>query len=349
MTLPTLFSAPRAFGGCNRVCASARRRLLGNCLAIFCFASTATAIGQPVIQPGAPGEPSTTLTAEQAIAVANTSHSPSDVRFMQDMIPHHQQALVMAELAPARTNSPDILEIAGRIDASQNDEIAFMTQWLKQRGEDTARSSDTHAHETMRGMASPEQIQDLTDASGSDFDRQFLTLMIAHHEGAIEMVEELMDQPGSAYDPVLFEFTTDITKDQSKEIESMHELLISLSDDPRAHLAAGFHDAGEAIWNLRKVAVLTKPAGFYDPANPAELPPERFLEPEPDGETSASGVSSESADADETHHGHEITNDPQEAPSSSHHEQSGEEPATTEEEEEEDSNDAMRASNYSHN
>ena len=306
-------------------------------IGLWLISVSAHAATPPIVFPGAPGEDSSLLSPEAAIAVANTSYTPSDVLFMQDMIPHHQQALVMAELAPARTNSPDILEIAGRIDASQNDEIAFMTQWLTQRREDTARSSDAHAHETMRGMASPEQIQDLTDASGSDFDRQFLTLMIAHHEGAIEMVEELMDQPGSAYDPVLFEFTTDITKDQSKEIESMHELLIGLSDDPRAHLAAGLHDAGEAIWNLHKVAVLTKPAGFYDPANPAELPPERFLEPEPDDETAASGLSNESADADETHHGHEITNDPQEAPSSSHHEQSGEEPATTEEEEEEDS------------
>ena len=86
-----------------------------------------------------------------------------------------------------------------------------------------------------------------------------------------------MEQPGSAYDPTLFEFTTDVTNDQSKEIELMHGMLLSLSDDPRASLAAGLYDAEEALWNLRKVAVLTKPPGFYDPANPAELPPERFL------------------------------------------------------------------------
>jgi hypothetical protein len=76
---------------------------------------------------------------------------------------------------------------------------------------------------------------------------------------------------------MLFEFTNDVTNDQSKEIERMHEVLLGLSDDPRARLAPGFDDAEEAIWNLRKVAVLKKPAGFYDPANPAELPPERFL------------------------------------------------------------------------
>jgi uncharacterized protein (DUF305 family) len=352
MALRKILFSPRTTGPCKHGCAVAHRRSASVFLAALCITFASTAFVQPVIQPGAPGQASRTLSAEQAIAVANTSYTPSDVQFMQDMIPHHQQALVMAELAPARTNSLEILEIAGRIDASQNDEIAFMTQWLNQRGEDAVRSSDTHTHETMRGMATPAQIQELTDASGSDFDRQFLSLMIAHHEGAIEMVEELMDQPGSAYDPVLFEFTTDITKDQSKEIESMHEILIGLSDDPRAHLAAGFHDAGEAIWNLRKVAVLTKPAGFYDPANPAELPPERFLEQSTDAETSPADQSDQSVNTDEAHHGHTVNGDPkdaqtthtatsdaQEALSPSHHDQISGESVATEEEEDDSKSD----------
>ena len=76
------------------------------------------------------------------------------------------------------------------------------------------------------------------------------------------MVETLMEQPGAAYDPTLFEFTTDIVNDQEKEIERMHGLLVGLSEDPRAHLAAGLYDAEEAIWHLEKVAVLTKPAGI---------------------------------------------------------------------------------------
>ena len=231
----------------------------------------------PIVQPGAPGEASRLLTAEQAIEVADTSYTVNDVRFMQDMIPHHQQALTMSQLAPARTNSNEILEISGRIEASQGDEVEFMEQWLTQRGEATERSGSHADHHDMRGMASPEQLAALSASSGVGFDRQFLTLMIAHHEGAIEMVEALMEQPGSAYDPTLFEFTNDVTNDQSKEIERMHELLLTLSDDPRAHLAAGLYDAEEAIWNLRKVAVLPRPAGFYDPANPADLPPERFL------------------------------------------------------------------------
>ena len=237
----------------------------------------ALATSSPIIQPGAPGETPRELSAEQAVEIANTSYTPGDAQFMRDMIPHHQQALEMSQLAPNRTNSPEILEIAGRIEAAQSDEVAFMTQWLTSRGEPLRRSEDHHEHHTMRGMATPEQMENLAGASATDFDRQFLRLMITHHEGALHMVEDLMEQPGAAYDPMLFEFTNDVTNDQSKEIERMHEVLLGLSDDPRARLAPGFDDAEEAIWNLRKVAVLKKPAGFYDPANPAELPPERFL------------------------------------------------------------------------
>ena len=231
----------------------------------------------PIVQPGAPGELPRELSAQEAIDVADTRYTASDAQFMRDMIPHHQQALAMSRLAPDRTNSPELLEIAGKIDAAQGDEIAFMEQWLTSRGESIDRSHAHGDHHTMKGMATEEQMAALAAASGVVFDRQFLSLMIAHHEGAIDMVEALMEQPGSAYDPTLFEFTTDVTNDQSKEIELMHGLLLSLSDDPRADLAAGLYDAEEAIWNLRKVAVLTKPPGFYDPANPAELPPERFL------------------------------------------------------------------------
>ena len=231
----------------------------------------------PIVQPGAPGELPRELSAEEAIEVADTRYTASDAQFMRGMIPHHQQALEMSRLAPDRTNSPELLEIAGKIEAAQGDEIAFMEQWLTSRGESIDQSYAHTGHHTMKGMATEAQMASLAAASGVEFDRQFLSLMIAHHEGAIDMVEALMEQPGSAYDPTLFEFTTDVSNDQSKEIDLMHGLLLDLSDDPRASLAAGLYDAEEAIWNLRKVAVLTKPQGFYDPANPAELPPERFL------------------------------------------------------------------------
>ncbi|MFW6087680.1 MAG: DUF305 domain-containing protein, partial [Myxococcota bacterium] len=235
----------------------------------------------PIIQPGAPGEPVRELGADEAIEIADTSYTPDDVRFMQDMIPHHHQALEMAALVADRTNTPELVDVAGRIEASQQDEIELMQGWLRERGE---RVPDPTAHEAMHtghemaGMATPEQMAELAAAQDTAFDRLFLELMIAHHEGAVTMVEELLDQPGSAYDPVLFEFTTDVVNDQSAEIERMNALLATLSDDPRAALAPGFDDAGQAISNLELVASLPKPPGFFDPENPANLPPERVAE-----------------------------------------------------------------------
>ena len=229
----------------------------------------------PIIQPGTPGDPARELSAEEAARIADTSFSPADARFMQDMIPHHQQAIVMADLVAERTNRPELIDVAGRIHASQGDEIEFMQQWLRERGERVSDPNQPHAMHTshqMAGMATPEQLTSLEASAGTDFDRMFLTLMIAHHEGAVKMVEELLDQPGSAYDPVLFEFTSDVTNDQTAEIERMNALLASLSDDPRVGLQPGITDAGEAILNLQLVASLPKPPGFVDPNNPAEIP-----------------------------------------------------------------------------
>ena len=231
----------------------------------------------PIIQPGPPGDPARELSAEEAIEIADTSYSPADAQFMQDMIPHHHQALEMAELVADRTNRQELIDAAGRIDASQQDEIEFMQQWLRERGEPVPDPTDhdaMHTDHRMAGMATPQQMADLAAAQGAGFDRTFLQLMIAHHEGAVTMVEELQDQPGAAYDPVLFEFTNDVSNDQAAEIERMSVLLVGLSDDPRAALSAGFDDAGEALMGLELVGSLPKPPGFYDPQNPAELPPE---------------------------------------------------------------------------
>ncbi|HEX2139534.1 MAG TPA: DUF305 domain-containing protein [Woeseiaceae bacterium] len=238
--------------------------------------SVTVAADAPIVHPGAPGESSRSLSAEEAVAIAKTGYSPADVRFMQDMIPHHYQAVQMAALVADRTNAPALIEVAGRIDASQEDEIAFMQQWLRARGQrvpEPAANESMHTDHLTAGMATPEQLGELERLEGSAFDRLFLELMIAHHEGAVRMVEELLEQPGTAYDPVLFEFTTEVTNDQTAEIERMHALLLGLSSDPRAGLAAGLHDAGQAMMNMELLVSLPKPAGFYDPDNPAELPP----------------------------------------------------------------------------
>jgi uncharacterized protein (DUF305 family) len=237
--------------------------------------AAAAAAQAPIVQPGAPGEPTRELTAEEATEIAVTGYSPADVLFMQDMIPHHHQAIVMAEMVAERTNRPAIIDLAGRINTSQADEIAFMQQWLAERGErvpDPTAHDAMHTSHTMAGMASPEQLAQLANSRSTGFDRLFLQLMIPHHDGAVKMVKELLEQPGAAYDPVLYEFTSDITNDQAAEIERMNALLIGLSDDPRANLRAGFGDAGEAILNMELVVTLPKPAGFFDPDNPLEAP-----------------------------------------------------------------------------
>ena len=247
------------------------------CLALALSVQVSVVMAKsPIVHPGAPGEPARNLSAEEASKIANTSFSPADVRFMQDMIPHHHQALEMAKLAPERTNRADLLEAAKRIEASQSDEIKFMQDWLRERGlevPDPAAHQAMHTEHKMAGMATPEQMAKLAASKSADFDRQFLELMIKHHEGAVKMVKKLLELPGTAFDPVLFEFTTDVTNDQTAEIEKMNALLASLSSDPRANLAAGFKDAGESLQNLEHVASLPRPVGFFDPKNPSEVPP----------------------------------------------------------------------------
>jgi uncharacterized protein (DUF305 family) len=253
----------------------------------------------PIIQPGAPGESPRELGADEAIEIANTRYSPADVRFMQDMIPHHHQAIEMAELVADRTNRPELIDVAGRINASQADEIELMQNWLRERGEhvpEPTAHDAMHTTHKMAGMATPEQMAELAAAESTDFDRLFLKLMITHHEGAVTMVEELLKQPGTAYDPVLFEFTTDVTNDQTAEIEKMNALLVSLSDDPRAGLAAGFDDADQAISNMELLTSLPKAAGFFDPRNPAGLPPTRLQAD--DGETGDDDEESDGEDDD---------------------------------------------------
>ncbi len=260
------------------------------------LAATTPALSQtaPILQPGAPGSEPKAISAEEATALADNSYSPADVAFMQGMIVHHQQAVDMAVLVEDRTNREELVALAGRIDASQADEIKFMTDWLEERSKPIEMAGMGHMHHMdSMGIASPEQMAQLAAASGVTFDRLFLQLMIRHHKGAVDMVEDLRKQRGSLYDPILLKFVDEVKSDQDAEIERMNAILASLSDDPRATLAAGLTDAEEAILNLRKVTSLSKPVGFYDPSNPGGLRP--VIEPEEDADAKeADGESEES-------------------------------------------------------
>ena len=251
---------------------------------------TYSAVGQvPIIQPGAPGQQSRLITAEEASALAGMEYSLGDIQFLQGMIPHHAQAKEMSALAESRTNNEAILAVAARITLSQDDEIAMMQEWLDDRGLEVTAEDAHHQSGFMRmaGMLTDEEMAELAAARGSDFDRLYLESMIQHHQGALDMVEELLDQRGSVQDPLLYEFTSDVTSDQTSEIERMVTLLASFSSDPRVGLAAGFRDAGEASLNMQLVATLPKPAGFFDPERPSGLSARRLEELE--AEASASG------------------------------------------------------------
>ena len=238
-------------------------------LSCFVFISCPLLADQPpIIQPNIPGIESKNLTPEQATDIANTLYTSADVNFMQGMIIHHNQAIVMSNLVDGRTNSPAIIDLAGRIKVSQDDEINFMENWLKERDEMT--HSRHHAHHSMKGMATKEQLEKLAASLGNSFDQLFLELMVAHHDGAIEMVSELSKFRGAAYDPVMNEFVSDLVNDQAVEIERMNILLTEISADPRAGLAGGLYHADEAILNLELVASLKKPVGFFDPNNLTE-------------------------------------------------------------------------------
>ena len=251
--------------------------------------SNEDSLDAPIIQPGAPGEPSKSLNEEDATNIANTSYIKADVDFLQGMIIHHQQAIVMSNMAENRTNNKVILELAKRIEVSQEDEINFMGSWLKERDEyETKINSHNHMdhmHLKMVGMASKIQLDKLEMSDSSDFDRLFLQLMIAHHDGALEMVKELKKYPGSAYDPILNEFVSDLVNDQGIEIERMNTIAVNISDDPRSGLSPGLYIADEAILNLELIASLKKPSGFFDPKNPSAKGSEDLTEDNSDKTT----------------------------------------------------------------
>ncbi len=258
----------------------------------------------PIILPGAPGEESKNLDAEDATKIANTSYIEADVRFLQGMIVHHEQAILMSSMVGKRTNNPTIVDLADRIDASQEDEISFMEGWLKDRGENAPEENkhsmmdnhkmdhdgmerhDMSMHLDMVGMASPKQLKELENSKSTDFDRLFLQLMIAHHDGALEMVKDLKKFSGAVYDPILNEFVSDLVNDQGVEIERMNTIAVGLSDDPRSGLAHGLYTADEAILNLELIASLRKPTGFYDPTNPTGKGSEDLTE-DNEGKTTA--------------------------------------------------------------
>ncbi|HEY7028223.1 MAG TPA: DUF305 domain-containing protein [Gemmatimonadales bacterium] len=162
-------------------------------------------------------------------------YTAADVHFMTGMIGHHAQAVLMAGWAPSHGASPSLLALCERIVVGQRDEIATMQRWLRERGQpvpDADASMDMMpgmSHTMMMpGMLTPEQLTQLNQSQGVDFDRNFLTFMIKHHQGALTMVQDLYNSPGAAQDDMVFKFTSDMSADQTIEIERMNGMLAAL-------------------------------------------------------------------------------------------------------------------------
>lgn len=163
--------------------------------------------------------------------------SPTDIAFAQSMIPHHQQAIEMADLAldPAAGASEQVKQLAEQIKGAQDPEIQQMTQWLQAWGAPTAMPGatdgggtagmDHSGHDmggmTMSGMMTAEQMQQLEQARGADFDQMWLTMMIAHHQGAISMAQQAQASNSSQVTTL----TDAIITGQQQEIATMQQLL----------------------------------------------------------------------------------------------------------------------------
>jgi uncharacterized protein (DUF305 family) len=183
-----------------------------------------TAGSAAVVVPGAPGEPSRTVSPGEEGTMANAGFwTEADVEFVTRMVPHHTQALEMAALAPDRASDPRVLALAERISVAQGPEIETMQAWLAEQGLPPADDGD-HSHSGMEGMVSTEQMLALDAARGEEFDRLFLELMTVHHEGAIVMADATRD----ARHPVITEMVEDTMISQGVEIARMQELLAEL-------------------------------------------------------------------------------------------------------------------------
>ena len=188
-------------------------------------AGSAAAPIAPMVQPGAPGEPTRAVRPEEIALAAGPSVTEADIQFMRGMIPHHAQALEMTALVADRAASPGVRAMALRMEISQRDEIAVMERWLRAQDADGQASLDAHAHGLMPGMLTSEQMQALAAARGPEFDVLFLELMTQHHEGALTMVRDLFGSSGAGQVSEIFQFASEVEADQQMEIDRMQGLL----------------------------------------------------------------------------------------------------------------------------
>ena len=166
----------------------------------------------------------------EVVIPAGALYTAADVHFMQGMIAHHAQAIHMSRLAATRTSNDRLLRFAQKIDQSQEAEIRLMQGWLFDHQQGVP---DTSSYRTMMmaGMLTPEQLETLAAASGAQFDRLYLELMIKHHEGALGMVSDLLAAPGAAQEVDVSVLANEVDLAQKAEIDLMHQMLANLEGE----------------------------------------------------------------------------------------------------------------------
>lgn len=175
-------------------------------------------------------------TGPQPAISASRAHTAAYIHFMSMMIGHHAQAIEMARLAPTRAASSPVRTLAERIINTQQDEIATLQQWLRDRSQPVPEAHAMGAHAghgaghqmPMPGMLSEAQMKQLEQARGAEFDRLFLSFMIQHHRGGVDMVTQLFGSNGAAQDETVFKMASDINVDQTTEIARMQKMLADL-------------------------------------------------------------------------------------------------------------------------
>lgn len=165
-------------------------------------------------------------------------YTTADVVFMQGMIGHHAQAVVMGKMAVSHGASANVALFCKKVIISQRDEIGLMQTWLTDRGEKAPDPEAMASHEMagmttddhamMPGMLTPAKLAQLDKARGTAWDRLFLTFMIQHHEGALVMVKTLFDAPGGGQGPEIFGYATGVDADQRGEMERMQKMLMAM-------------------------------------------------------------------------------------------------------------------------
>jgi uncharacterized protein (DUF305 family) len=190
--------------------------------------SPAQAGAPAIVQPGAPGQASTVVSSVPTFR--DNNFTDDDVKFMQGMIHHHSQAIQMVAMIATHTKTPELAAMGQKIQLSQSGEIEAMKEWLTARKQQPPMMMpdgtvmDHGDMAPMPGMLTPEQMKALDSARGARFDELFLTGMIQHHKGALNLVADLREA-GGGKELNIGDFLNEVDNDQRMEIVRMYGLL----------------------------------------------------------------------------------------------------------------------------